>query len=419
MSEEKKNPAAPAKEHAAAKVFGWLVTAACFGLIGWMAHELMPKGSPKTAAGGPGQGAPTVAVTAEAVTNMPYNPPDIFVAHVEPVMEVDILPQIEGYIKEVKFNEGTSIKQGDLLYLIDDERYAATLEQYKAALAKAETEISSAEAEQDRADRYLKRLRAADTRAITQSDLDKAEADAATTKAAVAQAKAGVLQAKANIAAAEYDMKHTKVYAPITGQIGKTLVHVGDFVAPTKGSMARIVQMDPVRVTFPMTDRAYITWREEVAKAGGHMQQNRRMRLILPNGSLYNRDGEWAFDDNEMSASTATILMRSSFPNPDKVLIPNTYVKLASDLIQPPSYPSVPETAILDFTDGVGLWVMKPDGTAEKRLVKVIGTYKGFSAIGAGVKEGETVVDEGCHKVMPGVKLTVVDKSHEEKAVVR
>lgn len=416
MNEKTEIESGAKKGHVGAGLFGWLVTALCCGLIGWIGHDLMPK----AAAAKAGTGAMPVvaaAVTVVSVTNETFNPPDIFVAHVEPVMEVDILPQIEGYIKEVKFSEGTSIQEGDLLYLIDDERYAATLAQYNAELAKAEAEINRANAEEDRANRYLKRLLAADTRAITQSDLDKAEADAATAKAAVAQSKAGVLQAKANIAAASYDMKHTKVYAPITGQIGKTLVHVGDFVAPTKGSMARIVQMNPVRVTFPMTDRAYITWREEAAKNPSGIKQNRRMQLILPNGSLYNHDGVWAFDDNEMSASTATILMRSSFPNPDKVLIPNTFVKLQSDLMTPPSYPTIPETALLDFAKGVGVWVMKADGTAEQHLVETVGTYNGRTAIAKGLKGGEIIVDQGCHKVMPGVKLNVVQAAKTQETV--
>lgn len=414
MNENEKNTTV--KTSKSASIFGWLVTAVCCGLVGWVGHDLMPKGSAAARpAGAMGMTAP--AVTVVSVTNAPFNPPDIFVAHVEPVMEVDIMPQIQGYITEVKFKEGSSVKAGDLLFLIDDERYNATLAQYNAELAKAESEISRARAEEDRADRYLKRLLAADARAITQSDLDKAEADAATAKAAVAQSKAGVLQAKANIAAATYDTKHTKVYAPITGQIGKALVHVGDFVSPSKGSMARIVQMDPVRVTFPMTDRSYITWREEVAKNEGGPRQNRRMQLILPNGSLYNHDGVWAFDDNEMSASTATILMRSSFPNPDKVLIPNTFVKLRSDLMNPPVYPTIPDTAMMDFSDGPGVWVMNADGTAEQRHIKTVGTYGGRIAVASGLKPGETVVDQGCHKVMPKMKLNVVAAAAAQETV--
>ena len=147
----------------------------------------------------------------------------------------------------MKFKEGDTVKAGQLLYVLDDERYQAVANQRKAALAAAEAELR-------RADRYFKRMSEADARGITQLERDNAEA-------AAESAKAGVLQAKANLVVAEYDLKKTKVYAPISGQIGKSNMYVGDYVAPSKGALARIVQIDPMRVTFPLTDRSYIAWR--------------------------------------------------------------------------------------------------------------------------------------------------------------
>ena len=177
--------------------------------------------------------AQTVAV--RAVEKRPYNLPERYVAHAEAVQEVDLLPQVDGYIKEIKFKEGDLVKEGQLLYVLDDERYQAVANQRKADLA-------AAEAEQRRANRYYERMQSADERGITQKERDDAEA-------AAESAKASVLQAKANLVVAEYDLKKAKVYAPISGQIGKTTAHVGDYVAPSKGPLAHIMQVDPIRVT--------------------------------------------------------------------------------------------------------------------------------------------------------------------------
>ncbi|MBR7146953.1 MAG: efflux RND transporter periplasmic adaptor subunit [Oscillospiraceae bacterium] len=217
-----------------------------------------------------------------------YNLPEKFVAHAEAMQEVDLLPQVDGYVKEIKFREGDLVKAGEVLYVLDDERYRAVANQRKADLA-------AAEAEERRASRYNERMQKADERGITQKERDDAEAG-------FERAKAAVLQAKANLVVAEYDLKKAKVIAPISGQIGKTSAHVGDYVAPSKGALARIVQVDPIRVSFPLTDRAYIGWRTALKKGNA---PDYRMRLILPDGSEYGEEGSWDFDDNAMSKETA------------------------------------------------------------------------------------------------------------------
>ena len=242
-------------------------------------------------------------------------PPDEYVARVEAMQEVDLLPQVDGYIEEIKFKEGDIVQAGTVLYVLDDERYRAVANQRRA-------DLEFAEAEARRAERYWARMQKADARGITQRERDEAEAGAE-------KAKAAVYQAKANLLVAEYELKKTKVIAPISGQIGKTSAHVGDYVALSKGALARIVQVDPIRVTFPLTDRAYLRWRAALRE---RRCSEWRFRLILPNGEEYAHEGTWDFDDNEMSWDMDTIIMRVSFPNPDRLLVPNGYVKL---LVEP------------------------------------------------------------------------------------
>jgi len=380
-------------------IIGSIVLAAVCFAGGFIAKGMWPerKGPP------PMNPAAAMAAMAQtvAVTNAElraYNLPERFVAHAEAVQEVDLLPQVDGYVKEIRFKEGDIVKAGQLLYVIDDERYQAVANQRKADLA-------AAEAEARRADRYYERMQKADERGITQLERDNAEA-------AAEKAKASVLQAKANLVVAEYDLKKTTVVAPIAGQIGKSSAHLGDYVAPSKGALAKIVQIDPIRVSFPLTDRAYIAWRQSQRKGTG---KPFRMRLILPDGSEYDREGKWDFDDNQMSRETASIMMRLKFPNPERLLIPNSYVTLLTDYQEPPSYPSVPQQSIFDLPGGnQGIWVLKEDMTVEQRPVETREAFAGWTPIVKGLAAGECVVISGISKLGPGVKVALAQPTSND-----
>ena len=369
---------------------GFVVLVAASVTGGWIACSLWPKGEQK----GPMMQMPPATVAVRAVENRPYNLPERFVAHAEAIQEVDLLPQVDGYIKEIKFKEGDTVKEGQLLYVLDDERYQAVVNQRKADLA-------SAEAEARRTERYWERMQKADSRGITQLERDNAEAGAEKSKAAV-------LQARANLVVAEYDLKKAKVVAPISGQIGKTTAHVGDYVAPSKGALAHIVQVDPIRVSFPLTDRAYVGWR--AAQKKGDNEKAYRMRLLLPDGSVYAEKGSWDFDDNQMSRETATIMMRLAFPNPDRLLVPNSYVTLLADYEKPPMVPCVPQQAVIDLPGGnQGVYILKDDMTVEQRAVETKATHAGWTPILSGVNEGEKVVVSGTSKLRPGAKVVLME----------
>lgn len=393
MSEENKNE----KENKASKIgafFGWLLTAVVCIAAGWISCELWPR---KMVAP-PAPPAPVSTVAFEKVVEKEYNLPEKYIAHAEPVQEVELLPQVDGYIKEIRFKEGDIVKAGDILYVLDGERYQAIVNQRKADLEAAQSEAR-------RTERYWQRMQNADSRGVTQLERDNAEAGAES-------AKAAVLQAKANLVVAQYDLKKTLVTAPISGQIGKTAVHVGDYVSPNKGSLARIVQVDPIRVSFPLTDRSYIEWRNSQLKGKSF---DYRMRVVLPDGSVYPLEGEWAFDDNTMSRETATIIMRLEFPNPDRLLIPNGYLTLLADLKHPPKYPAVPQQAVFDVASGgSALWVVKSDSTVEQRAVKIGEMSDGWVPVKEGLKAGEVVVISGISKLMPGAKVAFAKPTNND-----
>ena len=377
--------------------------AVCFG-IGWYVRDLsnfseVPRSVPPAAP----------AVAAVTVTNSVFNPPEEFVGHVEPVQEVDILPQIEGYLLRVTFNEGTEVRKGELLFEIDPEQYRAAESQRRAEIAKAKGEVAVAEAEVDRTRRYLDRLKSADERGITQTDLDSAETGHAAAKAQLAAAHAAVSQAEANLALASVNIKHTKVYAPISGRIGKALRHAGDYVAPSKGALARIVQTDPVRVTFPVTDRAFLAWQAASAKRGSDIRFDRRIRLRLADDSLYGVQGAWEFNDNEMSRETATIQVRALFPNPRQTLLPNAFVTVLADETSPAPVLTVPAAAVVRNAKTVGVWTLDDGDVAHFTDVSVGASAGGVAVVESGLKPGTRVVALGAHKLGEGMKVRLVE----------
>ena len=382
------------EKSAIGSVIGVVVLVAASVTGGWVACDLWPK---KAA---PRMQMPQMAasIAVRPVEERLYNLPERFVAHAEPVQEVELLPQVDGYVKEIRFKEGDIVKAGDVLYVLDGERYQAIVNQRKA-------DLEAAEAEKRRADRYFKRMEKADERGITQLERDNSEA-------AADSANAAVMQAKANLIVAEYDLKKTCISAPISGQIGKTSAHIGDYVSPSKGSLARIVQVDPIRVSFPLTDRAYVGWRAAQLKGSA---PDYRLRLMLPDGSEYKNLGAWAFDDNTMSKETATIIMRLVFPNPERMLIPNSYVTLLVDYKNPPKLPCVPQQAVLDLSTGSrAVWVLKEDMTVEQRVVETRETSGGWTPVVSGVKPGEKVVISGIAKLAPGMKVTLAEATGNE-----
>ena len=377
------------KGSAIGSAVGVIVLVAASVTGGWVACDLWPKKQ----AGKMQMPQMDATVAVREVEERVYNLPERFVAHAEPVQEVDLLPQVDGYIKEIKFKEGDLVKAGDVLYVLDGERYQAIVNQRKADLAAAEAEMR-------RADRYFDRMQKADARGITQLELDNAEA-------ASDSAEAAVLQAKANLVVAEYDLKKTQVVAPISGQIGKTAAHVGDYVSPSKGALARIVQTNPMRVSFPLTDRAYVGWRSAQLKGSA---PDYRLRLLLPDGSEYKQEGAWAFDDNTMSKETATIIMRLVVPNPNRMLIPNSYVTLLVDYKKPPKLPCVPQQAVVDLSTGSrGVWVLKDDMTVEQRVVETREMSDGWIPVDKGLSLGEKVIVSGMSKLAPGMKVALAE----------
>lgn len=333
-----------------------------------------------------------VTVETEKASRRAMNPPQEFMGHVEPIEKTDLRAQIDGTIAEVAFKEGSMVNAGDLLFLIDPRVYEARVAQAKAALEKAK-------AASENADRYYARISAVDKRSVTEAEIDQAYAN-------MLEAHAAIAQCEADLQSAEINLGYTRITAPISGRIGKSLLKKGDYVAPSMGSLARIVQTDPVRVVFSMPDKALLKGRRLIEKSG--KVEAIRAQLRLADGAIYEHDGESDFVSNEMDSATASLAMRYRFANPNQFLLSNAYVTVLLSEAEPQQVIAVPANAVLANATGDYVY-LNVNGVAVRRIVKLGEVQNGYVAILEGLNEGEEVICEGVVNVSDGAQLNVVN----------
>ena len=379
--------------------------AVVFAALGWFGSQVFGlKDGPKASVAA---SAPAVAVgEAKAVE---FNPETEYVGHVEPVQETDILPQIEGYVRKVCFTEGAYVRAGDVLFEIDVEQYEASRRLRYSEVRSAEAKVTVARAEVDRAERYFRRLESADDRGVTATERDTAETTLASAKAALNAALAEVEQAKAAAAIADFNMKHTVVKSPISGRIGKAFRHVGDYVSPSKSALAQVVQTDPIRVVFPITDKDYGAWQAAAERGGRELKDSRRLRLRLPDGSLYGKEGVIDFGNNRVDRETATVVLHARFENAAGALLPGAFVRVLSDESHPARVLAVPSGAVERTAKGMHVWELLADGTVRARPVEAGATWKGLTAVSGGLEEGVKIVVAGGFKLRDGMKVVVAE----------
>lgn len=409
---------------------------------GWVLRGLMPGGAPAGGPPGPmGMEAGTPAVEIAVVREASAAPAREFVGHVRSVQTVDLRAQVPGYIDEVHFQEGSLVEEGDMLFTVERAPYEAKVALAEASLGQAEANLAGAHAdvdaalaavgaaksELDRASKYLNRLENADKRSVVQADLDaarnavqqaeakrsQASAQLALGKSQVTQRESMVKQAAASLDLARIDLGYTEIESPITGRIGLIEVTKGNYVSPSTPRLARIVQVDPIRVVFAMSDRAYVDSLQAKAEHGG---QAYSVRLRLPNGTDYPGVGQMDFADNEMSRETGAIANYGSFDNPDGLLIAGSYVTVSLEDTAAPRLPVVPQEAIMLDAEGAAVYVVNAEGKAELRRVELGPVAKGLQYVSSGLSAGENVVAQGLQKVTPGAEVVINEPTREEGA---
>ena len=332
---------------------------------------------------------PTVVVAQVEASNLALSKE--FVGKVEAIQTVDLLPQVAGEILQVHFKEGSLVKAGQLLFSLDSQEYKATVDLRRADLAKAK-------ANHDRAKTYYARLKAADVRSVSAVDLDTARND-------LLQAEAGIAQAQAALRLAEINLEHTRIKAPISGQIGKATFTKGNYVSAATPPLATITQVDPIRVVFALPDKDYL---DQIKAFKSSKDSVFAATLRLANDQAYAFKGVRDFEDNQIDESTGSMMVRLRFKNADALLVPGAMVRVESKPIKPQSAILIPQEALLADTLGDYVYVIDKEQKTDRRNVKLGSQFGNKQEIVSGLNVGETIVVSGIQALQPGIAVETV-----------
>lgn len=294
----------------------------------------------------------------------------------------EVRPQVSGILQKRLFEEGTAVKAGQPLYQID----AAT---YSARLKKAEANLRAAES---LAKRY-QGLRASN--AVSQQQYD--------------DAMAAWQQAQADVEMARIDLVYTKVLAPISGRIGRSLVTEGSLVSNGQPqALATLQQIDPIHVDLTQSTTEILRLQRAVADGGEAIEkaEETRVRLKLEDGSVYPLEGTLKFSEVTVDEGTGSVVLRATFPNPQGKLLPGMFVHAQLQSGLRPDAILVPQQAVSRDPSGQALvWVVGEDGIANPRKVQTLRTVGNTWLVGEGLQAGERVVTEGLQRLRPGMQV--------------
>jgi len=333
-------------------------------------------------------GAPPPAVLVAKASLRELQRQTEYVGRVQAIEKVDVRARVTGFLIARDYKEGSEVKKGDVLFLIDPSQFQATLAQRQAALASAEAAALNAEQQLKRSTELAR------TDFGTRQALDIRTAEDA-------KAKADVLGAKAQITLAEIDLGYTKISSPIDGQAGPAALTTGNLVGPDSGVLATIVSQDPIYVQFPVSVRELETIREARRKEGGELAKI-EIRVRLPNGAEYPERGVWNLTDPQVDQQTDTLIMRATIANPDRQLTDGQFVTAIIRERQEEPRLVVPQAALQIDQSGYYVLVVDDQQKVEQRRIQTGPNQDTEVVITSGLRDGENVIVDGIQKVHPG-----------------
>jgi len=325
-----------------------------------------------------------------------------FVAQTYGLSDVDIRARVEGWVTSVNFKEGSSVKKGTLLYIIDDVQYQTRVDREASDLARAKTELVRAENELDRV-RPLTEMNA-----LSKKDLDNATASF---EAAKAQVKAS----EATLENAKIEFSYTRVYAPFDGVVGISNVRVGDYVSRMGSSsvLTTISSIGSVRVRFQISEREYLRIAQLTSEELSTAKKN--VQLILADGSTYTQNGEVNFADREIDPKTGTLTIEANFPNPKGLLRPGLFVKTRVQLATYPGAVLVPQRSVFQLQNLAQVFIVTDSSTLKSSIIETGPKVGDGWIIKKGLKAGDRVAVIGNASLTPNSKIEAVEMKWPEE----
>ncbi|GFE78209.1 resistance-nodulation-cell division (RND) multidrug efflux membrane fusion protein MexE [Steroidobacter agaridevorans] len=339
--------------------------------------------------------APLPQVSVAAALERDVQEWDEFTGRLEAVESVEIRPRVTGYIESVNFTEGSIVKKGELLFVIDPRPYRADLSKAEAELARAVARAELSNTDVVRSEKLL------GVKAVSREEYDQR-------LNAQRESQANVEAARAAVTAAKLNLEFTRVTAPITGRVSRAVVTAGNLV--TGGStqatlLTTLVSIDPIYVTFEGDEQVYLKY-TELARRGDRPSSRdaaNPVLMALANEQGFPHKGAMTFVDNQVDPRTGTIRARASFENKDGYLTPGLFARVK--LLGHSSHKTVlvDDRAIGTDQSQKFVYVVDGENKVSYRSVKVGRLTDGLRIVEDGLAPGENVVVNGLQRVHPGV----------------
>ena len=302
------------------------------------------------------------------------------------IQRVDIMPQVSGEILEVCFQNGANVKEGDVLYRIDSVKYEAAVKNAESKLTECKANAHYAEVSYERHKTLL------ETRAVSLDAVDNALSQRDSSRAALAAAQAELIAAKD-------DLAHCTIIAPIAGKLGTTAKTKGNYVNKGSESLVSLVQQDPIRVRFSISNRELL---EMFHSKWSSRRENALITVTLADGLTTISGGQAEYMDNSADETTDTVQIFARFDNPDKLLKVGGTVSVSVSAKEGVMRPAIPATAILQDTQGPYVWALDANGRATRRTIARGDLAGDWLFVEKGLKVGDRIVADGAHKVRKG-----------------
>lgn len=320
----------------------------------------------------------------------------------EAAESVVIRARVEGYLEKIHFEEGTRIRKGDLLFSIDDRPFQARLEEARAELAMRQAELRQAQATKIRKENALR------DRAVSEVEVIDARAQ-------LGKAEAGVTAAEAAVRTAQLNLSYTRIAAPISGRIGRSLVDEGNLVgAAERTQLTTIVKDDPVSVYFNISERDWV--RFQAGRQTSDTAEKRSIFMGLSGRKDFPYEGRIDFVDNRVDETSGTLQVRGVFANPEHRILPGLFARVKIPMGKTQGALLVPDIALGRDQQGRFLLVANQDNISEYRPI-VAGELVGdMRVIEKGLDGDERVIVNGIQKARPGAAITPMQEQSTESS---
>ena len=335
---------------------------------------------------------PPVEVVVEPVVQRDVAVTSEWIGTTEGAVDAEIRAQVSGYLVARNYKEGTLVPQGDVLFRIDPRTYKAALEQARADLGRAQATLGKADLDVRRFTPLVAEG------AVSRQELDNAIQLQQGGRALVEGAKAAVEKAT-------LDLSFTEIRSPINGIAGVAGAQLGDLVGPGDAQpLTRVSQVDPIRVSFPLSEREYLRIASSFRKVvdGGNAARGAALELVLADGSVWPHRGVGVPASAGVDPATGTLLVRGEFPNPELVLRPGQYARVRAVTETKQAALLVPQRAITELQGVFQVAVVGADDKVELRVVEPGVRHGSLQVVEKGLAPGERVIVEGIQKVRAG-----------------